>query len=124
MNSARAQRKRFLDSIDEPEKNWRFSPADIVERGFWKQTMQTYEACLSAPSKKVAPWYVVPADDKENTRLIISRIVLDTFKTLECVTLKSTTSAGRSRCRSATGRPRLQLSSVNRSRAGLLHEPP
>ena len=45
--------------------------------------MQTYEACLSAPSKKVAPWYVVPADDKENTRLIISRIVLDTFKTLE-----------------------------------------
>jgi PPK2 family polyphosphate:nucleotide phosphotransferase len=77
------QRKRFLDRIDEPEKNWKFSQADIVERGYWKQYMQAYEACLSATSTKIAPWYVVPADDKKNARLIVSRIILDTFKALK-----------------------------------------
>ena len=77
------QRKRFLERIDEPEKNWKFSQADIVERKFWNQYMQAYEACLSATSTKVAPWYVVPADDKENARLIVSRIILDTFKSLK-----------------------------------------
>ena len=77
------QRKRFLDRIDEPEKNWKFSLADIEERKFWKQYMQAYEACLSATSTKTAPWYVVPADDKKNTRLIISQIILDTFKALK-----------------------------------------
>ena len=81
--SEEEQRKRFLDRIDEPEKNWKFSLADIEERKFWKHYMQAYEACLSATSTKIAPWYVVPADDKENARLIISRIVLDTFKSLE-----------------------------------------
>ena len=81
--SEEEQRKRFLDRIDEPEKNWKFSLADIEERKFWKEYMQAYEACLSATSTKIAPWYVVPADDKENARLIISRIVLDTFKSLE-----------------------------------------
>lgn len=81
--SEEEQRKRFLARIDEPEKNWKFSLADIEEREFWKQYMQAYEACLSATSTKRAPWYVVPADDKENTRIIISRIILDTFKTLK-----------------------------------------
>ena len=81
--SQEEQRKRFLDRIDEPEKNWKFSLADIEERKFWKQYMQAYEACLSATSTKIAPWYVVPADDKENARLIVSRIILDTFKALE-----------------------------------------
>ena len=81
--SEEEQRKRFLDRIDEPEKNWKFSVADIEERKFWKQYMQAYEACLSATSTKTAPWYVVPADDKKNTRLIISRIILDTFKALK-----------------------------------------
>jgi PPK2 family polyphosphate:nucleotide phosphotransferase len=80
--SEEEQRKRFLDRIDEPEKNWKFSLADIEERKFWKQYMHAYEACLSATSTKIAPWYVVPADDKENARLIISRIILDTFKSL------------------------------------------
>lgn len=80
--SEEEQRKRFLDRIDDPEKNWKFSLADIQERKFWKQYMQAYEACMSATSTKVAPWYVVPADDKENARLIISRIILDTFKAL------------------------------------------
>lgn len=81
--SEEEQRKRFLDRIDEPEKNWKFSLADIEERGFWKQYMQAYEACLSATSTKTAPWYVVPADDKKNARLIISQIILDTFKALK-----------------------------------------
>lgn len=80
--SEEEQRKRFLARIDEPEKNWKFSAADIEERKFWPQYMQAYEACLSATSSKIAPWYVVPADDKENARLIISRIVLDTFSSL------------------------------------------
>mgnify|MGYP003385480585 CR=1 FL=1 len=77
------QRKRFLERIDEPEKNWKFSQADIVERKFWNQYMQAYEACLSATSTKLAPWYVVPADDKENARLIVSKIILDKFKSLK-----------------------------------------
>ena len=77
------QRKRFLERIDDPEKNWKFSLADITERKFWKQYMKAYEECLGATSTKIAPWYVVPADDKENARLIISRIILDTFKTLK-----------------------------------------
>jgi len=81
--SQEEQRKRFLARIDEPEKNWKFSLADIEERKFWPQYMQAYEACLSETSTDIAPWYVVPADDKENARLIISRIVLDTFNALK-----------------------------------------
>jgi PPK2 family polyphosphate:nucleotide phosphotransferase len=80
--SEEEQRKRFLDRIDEPEKNWKFSLADIEERKFWNQYRQAYEACLSATSTKTAPWYMVPADDKKNTRLFISQIILDTFKAL------------------------------------------
>ena len=76
------QRKRFLDRIDEPDKNWKFSLADVEERTFWKQYMQAYEACLRATSTADAPWYVVPADDKENARLIISEIILDVFNGL------------------------------------------
>jgi polyphosphate kinase 2 (PPK2 family) len=77
--SKEEQRKRFLARIDEPEKNWKFSQADIVERKFWKQYTHAYEECLSATSTADAPWYVVPADDKENARLIVSQIVLDTL---------------------------------------------
>jgi PPK2 family polyphosphate:nucleotide phosphotransferase len=81
--SKEEQRKRFIDRIDQPEKNWKFSLADIEERKFWKQYMRAYEKALSATSTKSAPWYVVPADDKLNTRLIVSRIVLDTIESLE-----------------------------------------
>jgi len=77
------QRKRFLERIDEPEKNWKFSLADIEERKFWKQYMKAFGECLSATSTTDSPWYVVPADDKENARLIVSQIVLDTFEALE-----------------------------------------
>lgn len=88
--SKEEQRKRFLDRIDEPEKNWKFSLADIEERKFWKQYMQAYEACLTATSTRHAPWYVVPADDKENARLIVSKIVLDVFNELKMAYPKTT----------------------------------
>jgi PPK2 family polyphosphate:nucleotide phosphotransferase len=81
--SKEEQRKRFLQRIDEPEKNWKFSLSDVEERRFWKQYMLAYEECLSATSTRDAPWYVVPADDKENARLIVSRIVLDTLEGLK-----------------------------------------
>jgi PPK2 family polyphosphate:nucleotide phosphotransferase len=81
--SKEEQRKRFLQRIDEPEKNWKFGLADIEERNFWKQYMKAYEDCLSATSTRQAPWYVVPADDKENARLIVSQIVLDTLEGLK-----------------------------------------
>lgn len=81
--SREEQRKRFLDRINEPEKNWKFSEADIQEREFWDQYMQAYEACLGATSTELAPWYVVPADDKKNARLIISQIILDAFRSLD-----------------------------------------
>jgi PPK2 family polyphosphate:nucleotide phosphotransferase len=81
--SRNEQRKRFLERIDDPEKNWKFSLEDIHERKYWKQYRKAYEACLSATSTRHAPWYVVPADDKQNARLIVSQIVLDTLKDLK-----------------------------------------
>jgi PPK2 family polyphosphate:nucleotide phosphotransferase len=87
--SKEEQRKRFLKRIDAPEKNWKFSLADIEERKFWKQYMKAYEACLGATSTRAAPWYVVPADDKENAQLIVSRIILDALKGLKMAYPKS-----------------------------------
>jgi PPK2 family polyphosphate:nucleotide phosphotransferase len=84
------QRKRFLDRIDDREKNWKFSTADIEERKFWKHYMKAYEKCLSATSMRDTPWYVVPADDKENARLIVSQIVLDTLEELDMSYPKTT----------------------------------
>jgi PPK2 family polyphosphate:nucleotide phosphotransferase len=81
--SEEEQRKRFLARIDEQAKNWKFNLADIEERKYWKQYMKAYEACLSATSTKESPWYIVPSDDKENSRLIVSRIILDTVKKLK-----------------------------------------
>jgi polyphosphate kinase 2 (PPK2 family) len=81
--SKEEQRKRFLARIDAPDKNWKLSLADIKERGYWKHYMKAYEECLSATSTAQAPWYVVPADDKDGARLIVSRIVLDSLKELK-----------------------------------------
>jgi PPK2 family polyphosphate:nucleotide phosphotransferase len=89
--SKEEQRKRFLQRIDEPEKNWKFSLADVEERRFWKDYMKAYEECLGATSTRDSPWYVVPADDKENARLIVSRIVLDTLEGLEMTYPKTST---------------------------------
>jgi PPK2 family polyphosphate:nucleotide phosphotransferase len=84
------QRRRFLARIDEPEKNWKFSTADVEERQYWKGYMKAYEECLSATSTSDSPWYVVPADDKENARLIVSHIVLDTLDDLKMSYPKTT----------------------------------
>ncbi len=81
--SKEEQRKRFIARIDDPEKNWKFSSDDVEERKFWEQYMEAYEECLSATSTAESPWYVVPADDKETARLIVSKIVLDTFEGLD-----------------------------------------
>jgi PPK2 family polyphosphate:nucleotide phosphotransferase len=77
------QRKRFLARIDDADKNWKLSMADIRERKFWKDYVKAYEECLSATSTHHAPWYVVPADDKDDARLIVSQIVLDALKGLK-----------------------------------------
>ena len=80
--SKEEQRRRFLKRIDDPEKNWKFSESDINEREFWPDYMKAYEQCLGATSTDDAPWYVVPADDKENARLIVSEIIVDMLEGL------------------------------------------
>ncbi len=77
------QRERFLARIEEPRKNWKFSVDDIKERAFWDDYMDAYEQCLRATSTKHAPWYVVPADDKRNARLIVSEVVVETLKAMK-----------------------------------------
>jgi PPK2 family polyphosphate:nucleotide phosphotransferase len=84
------QRKRFLARIDVPDKNWKVSSSDNHERKYWKQYMEAYEECLNATSTHHAPWYAVPADDKENARLIVSRIVLDALQDLKMAYPKTT----------------------------------
>jgi len=88
--SQEEQRKRFLERIDEPDKNWKFSITDIHERKYWKQYAAAFEECLNATSTEASPWFVVPADDKENARLIISRIVMDALKDLKMSYPKTT----------------------------------
>jgi PPK2 family polyphosphate:nucleotide phosphotransferase len=78
--SKEEQRKRFLERIDTPQKNWKFSLADVEERKYWKDYMRAYEHCLAATSTAIAPWYVVPADDKKNARLIVSFIVAQSLQ--------------------------------------------
>lgn len=80
--SREEQRQRFIDRIDEPEKNWKFSESDVTERTFWDDYMHAYEQCLSATSTADAPWFVVPADDKKTARLIVSRVIVETMQAL------------------------------------------
>lgn len=88
--SKQGQQKRFLQRIDEPEKNWKFSSADVEERKLWNEYMKAYEMCLTATSTKYAPWYIVPADDKQNARLIVSQIVVDVLNGLKMTYPKTT----------------------------------
>ncbi len=81
--SEEEQRKRFLRRIDNADKNWKLSMADIEERRYWKHYMRAYEACLSATSTETSPWYAIPADDKENARLMVASVVLQTLRTLK-----------------------------------------
>jgi polyphosphate kinase 2 (PPK2 family) len=81
--SKEEQRRRFLARIDEPAKNWKFGLADIAERRRWGDYMKAYEDCLAATTSADAPWYVIPADDKEDARLIISQVLLEVLGRLK-----------------------------------------
>jgi PPK2 family polyphosphate:nucleotide phosphotransferase len=81
--SKEEQRKRFLERIDEPSKHWKFSLGDVEERAFWSQYMRAYEQALQATSTRASPWYIVPADDKRNARLIISQVVNETLEAMK-----------------------------------------
>jgi PPK2 family polyphosphate:nucleotide phosphotransferase len=88
--SKKEQAKRFLERIQEPDKNWKFSASDIHEREYWKHYMRAYEHCLAETSMQHAPWYAVPADDKDNARLIVSQILMDTVDELKMAYPRST----------------------------------
>ncbi len=77
------QRKRFLARIDEPEKNWKFSTADLQERAYWDKYMEAYADCLRQTSTEDSPWYAIPADDKKNARLFVSQVIVDTLEGLK-----------------------------------------
>ena len=81
--SKEEQRVRLVSRVDEPDKNWKLSLSDVSERGFWKKYQDAYEDAISETATKDAPWYIVPADDKKNARLIISRIIADQLESLE-----------------------------------------
>jgi PPK2 family polyphosphate:nucleotide phosphotransferase len=81
--SKEEQRKRFLARIDEPEKNWKFSMADVHERERWRDYMRAYEEAIRATATKTSPWYVVPADNKWFTWLIVTAAVVDALEELD-----------------------------------------
>jgi PPK2 family polyphosphate:nucleotide phosphotransferase len=77
------QKKRFLERLDDPQKNWKFSMADIQERGYWKDYQQAYEELIQQTSTKHAPWYIVPADNKWYSRLVVSAAIVETLDELK-----------------------------------------
>ena len=80
--SKEEQRLRLLDRLDDPDKNWKFSAADLEQRAAWDDYMAAYASCIEATSTESAPWFVVPADDKPTARLVVSRIVVDALSAL------------------------------------------
>jgi PPK2 family polyphosphate:nucleotide phosphotransferase len=81
--SKKEQKKRFLERLDHPEKNWKFSAADIAEREFWKDYMKAYEDTIRHTATKRAPWYVVPADNKWFTRVVVAAAIVDALWSLD-----------------------------------------
>jgi PPK2 family polyphosphate:nucleotide phosphotransferase len=81
--SKKEQKKRFLERLDNPEKNWKFSSSDVRERQFWDKYMDAYEEMIVATSTKHAPWYVVPADNKWYTRLVVAAAIVDALGELK-----------------------------------------
>ena len=80
LNVSRAeQKRRFLERIDNPEKNWKFSATDAQERGYWKDYMRAYEDMIRNTATKHSPWYVIPADNKWFTRIAVASAVIDTL---------------------------------------------
>jgi len=80
--SKEEQKKRFIERIDNPEKNWKFSPADVKERGYWKAYMDAYEEMIRETSTRKSPWYVVPADNKSFARVVIVSAIIDALDDL------------------------------------------
>src|SRR6185295_7825162 len=81
--SKKEQKRRFLDRIDDPLKNWKFSSNDASERDFWNEYMEAYEEMIQGTATKDAPWYVVPADNKWFTRVVVASAVIETFDSLD-----------------------------------------
>jgi PPK2 family polyphosphate:nucleotide phosphotransferase len=81
--SKEEQKNRFLKRLDEPKKNWKFSPADIHERRFWPQYMEAYQDTITHTATEAAPWYVVPADHKWFTRLVVASVIVETLDSLK-----------------------------------------
>lgn len=81
--SKKEQEKRFLERLEDPNKNWKFSMADIQERGFWKEYQQAYEEMIQKTATKHSPWYVVPADNKWFTRLVVASAIIETLDGLD-----------------------------------------
>ena len=81
--SLKEQKKRFMQRLDEPEKNWKFSASDVRERGFWSDYMQAFEEAIRATAAKHAPWFVVPADNKWFTRLVVAAAVVEAMENLD-----------------------------------------
>ena len=80
--SKKEQRKRFLDRLERPEKNWKFSANDIKERAFWDDYMEAYTETIRHTSSRHAPWYVVPADNKWFTRIVVAAAIIETLDSL------------------------------------------
>ena len=81
--SRKEQKRRFMERLDEPEKNWKFSAADVKERAYWNDYMKAYEAAIRATATPDAPWYVVPADNKWFTRLVVAAAIVEAMERLE-----------------------------------------
>jgi PPK2 family polyphosphate:nucleotide phosphotransferase len=81
--SKEEQRQRFLARLDTPEKRWKFSPGDVQEREHWRDYMKAYESAIQATATRTAPWYVVPADHKWFTRLIVASVIIETLASLK-----------------------------------------
>ena len=81
--SRKEQKKRFMERLDQPEKNWKFSASDVHERQFWDRYMEAYEDAIRATASEHAPWFVVPADNKWFTRLVVAAAIVDALERLD-----------------------------------------
>ncbi len=102
------QKRRFLARLDDPDKNWKFEPKDVVERRFWDQYMRAYEEALNATSRPWAPWYAIPADDKPYMRARVADIIIET---LESIGLRYPEPSDRERAEFAESRAELESGS-------------
>jgi polyphosphate kinase 2 (PPK2 family) len=81
--SRKEQKRRFLERLDNPDKNWKFSSADVTERGYWRDYMAACEDAIRATASREAPWYVIPADNKWFTRIVVAAAIVEAFWKLE-----------------------------------------